>query len=87
MDISLARDFRSRGQDLAEQTDTIGLGRAVRPGWKTQDLNTAGACGEAHLATAEKGEATLSHAVAGLVTAMAEIDRIPLSWLDRKPET
>ncbi|ODM45194.1 creatininase [Ruegeria sp. PBVC088] len=87
VDMGLARDFRSRGQDLAEKTDNIGLGRAVRPGWKTQDLNTAGACGEAHLATAEKGEATLDHAVSGLVAAMAEIDSIPLSWLDRKPET
>ncbi|MBY6162868.1 creatininase family protein [Mameliella alba] len=87
VDMTLARDFRSRGQDLAEQTRHIGLARGIKPGWKTQDLNTAGACGEAHLATAEKGEATLTHAVTCLVEAMAEIDGIPLSWLDRNPET
>ncbi|HBM60936.1 MAG TPA: creatininase [Citreicella sp.] len=86
VDMSLARDFRSRGQDLAEQTQHLGLGRAVKPGWKTQDLSTSGACGEAHLASAEKGEATLAHAVTRLVAAMAEIDSLPLSWLDRKPE-
>lgn len=86
VDMSLARDFRSRGQDLAERFSHVGLGRAVKPGWKTQDLNIAGACGEAHLASAEKGEATLTYAVERLVEAMAEIDAIPLDWLDRVPE-
>ena len=43
-------------------------------------------CGEAHLATAAKGEATLDHAVARLVEAMAEIDAMPADWLHRKPE-
>lgn len=86
VDMTQARDFRSRGQDLAERLRHVGLGRSAKPGWKTQDLNTAGACGEAHLATAEKGEATLNHAVPLLVEAMAEIDSIPLSWLDAAPE-
>lgn len=82
-----AQDFRSRGQDLAENFEHIGLGRPAKIGWKTQDLNVFGACGEAHLASAEKGVATLDHAVGKLVEAMAEIDRIPLSWLDQSPET
>ncbi|TNF19860.1 MAG: creatininase family protein [Rhodobacteraceae bacterium] len=86
VDMELAQDFRSRGQDLAERFTHIGLGRAAKPGWKTQDLNTAGACGEAHLASAAKGQATLDHAVARLVEAMAEIDSLPLSWLDQTPE-
>lgn len=86
VDMKAASDFRSRGQDLFENFQHIGLGRGLKPGWKTQDFNTAGACGEAHLATAEKGEATLNHAVARLVEAMVEIDKLPADWLDRKPE-
>lgn len=81
-----AHDFRSRGQDLAENTRHIGLGRGVKPGWKVQDLNDAGACGEAHLASAAKGETTLDHAVARLVEAMAEIAAMPASWLRQRQE-
>ncbi|SDD46814.1 creatininase family protein [Ruegeria marina] len=84
--MSAARDFRSNGQDLAERFRHLGLGKGVKPGWKTQDLNTSGACGEAHLATAEKGEATLNYAVERLVSAFSEIDSLPLAWLDGKPE-
>lgn len=86
VDMTAARDFRSRGQDLVENFRHLGLGRSAKPGWKTQDFSAAGACGEAHLATAAKGEATLDHAVARLVEAMAEIDSLPADWLDRKPE-
>lgn len=86
VDMGAARDFRSRGQDLAEKFRHLGLARAAKPAWKTQDLNAAGACGEAHLASAAKGEATLDHAVARLVEAMAEIDSIPAGWLDSNPE-
>ncbi|MFB9224143.1 creatininase family protein [Paracoccus cavernae] len=86
VDMGLARDYRSRGQDLAETTRHIGLGRGVKPGWKIQDLNDDGACGEAHLASAAKGEATLDHAVARLVEAMAEIDAMPASWLRKRQE-
>ena len=86
VDMRHARDFRSRGQDLFEGTTHLGLGRAGKPAWKTQDLSPSGACGEAHLATAAKGEATLDHAVARLVETMAEIDAMPADWLHRKPK-
>lgn len=86
VDMGTAQNFRSRGQDLFETTRHVGLGRAAKPAWKTQDLNPAGACGEAHLATADKGEATLAHAVARLVEALEEIDTMPPDWLDRTPE-
>lgn len=80
VDMGQARDFHSRGQDLYERFTHLGLGRPAKPGWKTQDLNAEGACGEAHLATAEKGRATLDFAVARLVEAMAEIDALPPDW-------
>lgn len=86
VNMAAARDFRSRGQDLAEKYRHLGLGRGAKPGWQTQDLSPAGACGEAHLATAAKGEATLDYAIERLVQAMAEIDSLPASWLDNRPE-
>ena len=86
VDMGAARDFRSKGQDLAERYRHLGLGRGAKPGWKIQDLSEGGACGEAHLASAAKGEATLDHAVARLLEAMEEIDSLPANWLDGRPE-
>lgn len=86
VDMGAARDFRSKGQDLAAHTSHLGLGRGAKPGWKIQDLSPGGACGEAHLATAAKGEATLDYAIGKLVEAMEEIDSLPADWLDDKPE-
>ncbi len=86
VDMGAARDFRSKGQDLAARTSHLGLGRSAKPGWKIQDLSPGGACGEAHLATAAKGEATLDYAIGKLVEAMEEIDSLTADWLDDKPE-
>ncbi|WP_134681529.1 creatininase family protein [Paracoccus ravus] len=86
VDMSKARDFRSRAQDLRASHPSIALSGPARPGWMIQDLNPAGACGEAHLATAEKGHETLDHASRRLVEIFKDIDRMPLSWLDSSPE-
>ncbi|WP_264214386.1 creatininase family protein [Leisingera thetidis] len=86
VNMSAARDFRSNGQELSERFRHLGLSQGAKPAWKTQDLNKSGACGEAHLATAEKGKATLDYAVERLVSAFFEIDSLPLAWLDGKPE-
>ena len=55
---------------------------ATRP---VLDLNAAGACGDATLATAAKGEATLDFAVDRLVELFAEIERFPLASLNTRP--
>lgn len=86
VDMAQARDFRSRAQDFSETHPSIALGGPAKPGWMIQDLNPAGACGEAHLASAEKGRATLNHATARLIDIFHDIDRAPLSWLDTTPE-
>lgn len=43
-------------------------------GWKMSDLNPLGVAGNAKVATAEKGEALLSHSVQGLVELLHDID-------------
>lgn len=86
VDMTKARDFRSRAQDFRETHPSIALGGPAKPGWMIHDLNPGGACGEAHLATADKGNATLDHASRRLVEIFNDIDRAPLSWLDATPE-
>lgn len=64
---SKCRDFPSKQQDYIAQFKHL---RAYGPhafGWKMQDLNPDGAVGPAHLASADKGEAILSHAATGLL--------------------
>ena len=54
-----ARDFHPANADWQDRFRHIALGGGAKPGWQAQDLNAAGACGDATLATAAKGEATL----------------------------
>ncbi|NDW00990.1 creatininase family protein [Salipiger sp. PrR002] len=86
VDMSQARDFPSQAEVWAQETPSIALPGPAKPAWLTQDLSSAGACGEAHLASAEKGEATLDHAVTQLTRIFDEIDRAPLSRLDAHPD-
>lgn len=53
-------------------------------GWKIQDLNPKGVCGDAKSASAEKGEALLAHAVSGLMILLKEVDRFDLKLFDRQ---
>jgi creatinine amidohydrolase len=47
-------------------------------GWQTQDLNTAGACGDATLADAAKGEELIERAAKALAALAAEVARYSL---------
>ncbi len=54
-------------------------------GWQTQDLNGAGACGDATRATAEAGRAVIEHAAGCLVELLHELVRFPLQRLRKRP--
>lgn len=77
-----ARDFGSLAAGLAEVNRHLGLSPAGRLAWAAQDLNPAGACGNAAAATVEKGRAVIAHAAAQIVTLLHEVDRLSLSVLD-----
>ncbi len=69
-----AENFPSLQEHLIENCQHL---RAYGPhafGWKTGDLNKKGVVGNAATATAEKGEALLDMAVAGLVELIEDID-------------
>ena len=50
-------------------------------GWQTQDLNPAGACGNALDADAERGRMTVEFAAARFIELLQDVDRFPLSRL------
>ena len=81
-----ARDFRPLTDELLNDYTHIRISGGAKLGWQAHDLHPAGACGNATLATAEKGEATLAYAADRLVEVLIEIDRAPLRWLDNEPE-
>jgi creatinine amidohydrolase len=76
-----ARDFRPRVADLG--TKHLGLTPAGKLAWMAQDLHPAGACGNAAIATAQKGQAVIDHAARQIVTLLREVDRMPLDHLSR----
>lgn len=68
VDMSKAQDFRSTAE-----TATISPIGPVSYGWISSDLNPDGTVGEAHLATAEKGDAMADHAVAGFIDLLRKV--------------
>jgi creatinine amidohydrolase len=79
-----ARNFHPAIADIARENRHLGLSIAGKLGWQAQDMNPAGACGDATKATAAKGRALIDHAAAQIVTLLQEVHRLPLSFLDTK---
>lgn len=77
-----ARNFHPVIADIARDNRHLGLSPAGKLAWQAQDLNPAGACGDATRATAAKGRAFIDHAAAQIVTLLQEVQRLPLSFLD-----
>lgn len=77
-----ARDFHPAIADIAKENKFLGLSPAGKLGWQAQDMNAAGACGNAAAATAEKGSEVIDFAARQLVTLLKEVHRMPLSFLD-----
>jgi creatinine amidohydrolase len=74
VDMAAARDFTSS----AESGGIPPIG-PVSYGWMSSDLNPAGTVGNAAAATAEKGEATAAHQVAGLIALLRQVEAADLS--------
>jgi creatinine amidohydrolase len=85
VDMSKAQDFRTLTETFASDFKHLSLSGGAKPAWQIQDINPYGAAGDATLATAEKGRATIDYAAERLVEVLAEIERAPLSWLDNQP--
>jgi creatinine amidohydrolase len=77
-----AQNFHSAWEALEARFTTLVPEGAVGFGWETQDLNPAGALGDASRATAAIGDRLLSHASERLATLLQEVHELDLStWL------
>ncbi|MGV6876093.1 creatininase family protein [Pseudochelatococcus sp. B33] len=68
-----SRDFASRGAELAQQYRYLSAGRPAGLGWMSQDLNPAGAIGNASAASREKGEAAAAYGARAFVRLLEEL--------------
>ena len=81
-----ARHFDSLTERLERNFARLGIGPGGRLGWQAQDLNPAGAVGDATRATAETGRAIIDHVARALVELFADVHRYPVSLLHNPTE-
>lgn len=74
-------DFPSLGARLSETFHLLGPTGTAKFGWQTQDLNPAGACGDARNADAGRGAKLVDFAARKFITLLEEVHRFPLSLL------
>jgi creatinine amidohydrolase len=72
-----ARNFISRSMAVEAENAVLRIEGSTGIGWQTQDLNAAGACGDATRATAALGEQLIERAACGLAALVADVDRYP----------
>jgi creatinine amidohydrolase len=85
VDMKQARDFKSSSQTRSEKYPILGNGVSAKMGWQTQDYNPMGACGNAAIATAEKGHAVINASAKKLAQLLQEISSLPMNTLVAKP--
>jgi creatinine amidohydrolase len=73
VDMAQAQNFRSSSQDRAQAHAILGNGSSAKLAWAAQDLNAAGAAGDAAAATAEKGLAVLQASGLALARLLQEV--------------
>ena len=81
VDMAKAEDFPSRQTEFATRFKHLRAYGQHAFGWKMSDINEQGVAGNAAVATAEKGEALIAHAVKGLVELLEDVDAFDLGEL------
>lgn len=78
-------DFASAAEDWEADTKELTVHGKTRAAWMTADLNPAGALGNALQASAEKGDASAHHALAGFAELVADVAGFDLARLRLAP--
>lgn len=86
VDMAQARNFRSNAEQLVAQTRHLSINARAKVGWQIQDLNTAGACGDASLATASKGDQVIDHIAGQFIEMLRDLDGTSPDWLSQQPD-
>jgi creatinine amidohydrolase len=71
------RDFPSAARDLEQRFPSLAAQGRVAFAWQAQDLNPAGAVGDARLGTAEMGKKLVDGAASRLIQLVDELARLP----------
>lgn len=79
VDMSAAQNFSSSAESA-----TIPPIGPISYGWIASDLNPEGTVGEAHLATAEKGEMSAKHQISGFIELLRRVELQPIGEFMRK---
>lgn len=85
VDMRAARDFDSSSRQRAAEYPVLGNGRSAKFAWQMEDVNPAGAAGNAARADADRGQKLVDAAARQLALLLAEISRLPLSMLVERP--
>ena len=80
-----ARDFVSAAVGIEQEFKKLRVTQPIGIGWMANDLHPLGAAGEAHLATAAKGNATADFGVAGFIELLRDVQAFDLARLDSGP--
>ena len=78
------QNFVPKTIDIEKDFQHIGVNAGCKFGWQAQDLNQYGACGNAKLADAKKGEVTLEFATKRVLKVIEEIESLPSSLISDK---
>jgi creatinine amidohydrolase len=81
--MDLARDFASAQASLAGDFTHLRAHGPVQFGWQAEDLNPAGAVGNASAATSGKGRAVAEHQARAFAALCADVDRFDPGRLGR----
>jgi creatinine amidohydrolase len=79
-------NFESAERKMTTEFRWLSAGRPAPFAWAMQDLNPAGAVGDATAATAEKGRALIEHGARAFVELLADVQKFDLARLANRPQ-
>ena len=80
-----AKKFSSLSEKMESSYDLLSPEGKIGFGWQTQDLNIAGALGNAAEADAERGRLLADYVIQRFHALVREVARFPLEWLHDAP--
>lgn len=83
--MAAAQDFTSSSRVRSQRYPIIGNGKSAKLAWQMQDVNPAGAAGNAAAATAEKGWAVIGASAQAFASLLGEVADLPLTTLAPPP--
>lgn len=86
VEMGKAANFRSSAEKLVADTRHLSINARAKLAWQIQDLNPAGACGDASVATAQKGQGVIDHVATQFIEMLRDLDGIGPDWLHAGPD-